>query len=170
MNGRRGVTTRLGVTEAGFRKRKERSCCRGDETDVDCGGSLCVSYPDFASCNINKDCQSLNCVSNICEPASSPCGNGICDPFSEDEFICDLDCLCGDGLCSSELEDSGVFPEDCSVVPCGNGVCDPLLGEDGFSGLQDCFCGDGLCNLNDEDGSSCFSDCFVARGSAISTT
>ncbi|RME55293.1 hypothetical protein D6777_01000 [Candidatus Woesearchaeota archaeon] len=41
----------------------------GDETDVDCGGSICSGCADSKSCSVNEDCQSNNCDGGTCQPA-----------------------------------------------------------------------------------------------------
>ena len=39
----------------------------GEETDVDCGGSLCWSRCSIGNaCAVNADCESGNCANNIC--------------------------------------------------------------------------------------------------------
>lgn len=41
----------------------------GDETDLDCGGSCEAGCIEGQSCAVSSDCESLLCVSEICEPA-----------------------------------------------------------------------------------------------------
>jgi hypothetical protein len=39
-----------------------------DESDVDCGGSLCNTCPLGDRCNTNSDCEGdLFCVNNVCQ-------------------------------------------------------------------------------------------------------
>jgi len=37
-----------------------------DETDVDCGGTVCSKCPNGDMCNVNRDCRSLKCTNGIC--------------------------------------------------------------------------------------------------------
>jgi hypothetical protein len=37
-----------------------------DESDADCGGTVCGRCPSFKACTVNEDCQSQNCFSGIC--------------------------------------------------------------------------------------------------------
>ena len=39
----------------------------GDETDVDCGGSVCASCAAGQSCIKDTDCRSGGCTSNVCD-------------------------------------------------------------------------------------------------------
>jgi hypothetical protein len=41
----------------------------GLETDVDCGGASCLQCAVGNSCSANSDCNSLNCVGSVCQPA-----------------------------------------------------------------------------------------------------
>jgi len=38
----------------------------GDETDVDCGGSVCAKCANGKQCNTNNDCQGSLCVGKVC--------------------------------------------------------------------------------------------------------
>lgn len=37
-----------------------------DETDVDCGGSLCDTCQNGKACSVNDDCESGNCANDVC--------------------------------------------------------------------------------------------------------
>lgn len=37
-----------------------------DETDVDCGGTICSGCRNGEMCNVNRDCRSLKCTNGIC--------------------------------------------------------------------------------------------------------
>ncbi len=60
----------------------------GSETDVDCGGSECDACANGNACLEDSDCESNNCVNNVCTAvAPAPfCGDGLlqtgeqCDP------------------------------------------------------------------------------------------
>jgi hypothetical protein len=41
----------------------------GDETDVDCGGSICDPCADGLSCGTNSDCVNGNCSGGVCAAA-----------------------------------------------------------------------------------------------------
>lgn len=40
----------------------------GDETDTDCGGSVCAACANGKMCLVNADCQSNNCSGTVCAP------------------------------------------------------------------------------------------------------
>jgi len=44
----------------------------GDESDIDCGGTVCGKCPMDKSCGTGADCISNSCVSTMCTPASGP--------------------------------------------------------------------------------------------------
>jgi hypothetical protein len=46
----------------------------GQETDVDCGGPICPACVEGRMCNGSMDCQSQNCVNNVCAPPVSDVG------------------------------------------------------------------------------------------------
>ncbi|HIH49275.1 TPA: hypothetical protein HA296_06765 [Candidatus Woesearchaeota archaeon] len=85
----------------------------GDETDVDVGGSKCPPGGVNATCLVNVDCTSRNCVSGRCREADH-CGNAI-----KDETETDIDCggtRCQ--KCENDLE--------CKAGnDCLSGYCDP---------------------------------------------
>jgi hypothetical protein len=39
----------------------------GNETDVDCGGNVCVPCQAGKKCLVPTDCASMSCVGNICQ-------------------------------------------------------------------------------------------------------
>jgi len=41
-----------------------------DETDTDCGGSVCQACADKRRCHVASDCQSLVCAANSCRTAT----------------------------------------------------------------------------------------------------
>lgn len=49
----------------------------GTETDVDCGGTCTADCANGATCSVNADCTSQNCVAGVCQASSTPCG-GLC--------------------------------------------------------------------------------------------
>jgi hypothetical protein len=55
------------------------------ESDVDCGGDLCVPCEDGQICNVDPDCESRNCDGGICSPApppQTPCAQYCTNPVS----------------------------------------------------------------------------------------
>eukprot|EP01043_Picozoa_sp_COSAG02_P003812 COSAG02_NODE_96_length_37408_cov_9.762604_8_plen_3626_part_00 len=116
----------------------------GDETDVDCGGFQCRSCAQNKACLEDSDCDTNNCVNNICEPTTNAlCVNEIQDPNAPTENPAgaeetDVDCggpycsQCGDGSacalprdCSSHVcTDMGDGTSQCTS--CGNSIRDGL--------------------------------------------
>lgn len=87
----------------------------------------------------------------VTEPC--PCGNGVCDPNTENEWSCPQDCprtiVCGNGIC--EQDEDWNCPQDCGPI-CGNGLCE--VNEE-WNCPSDCtrcggrsICGDGSCCPN----------------------
>jgi len=113
-----------------------------DESDVDCGGAICVTCADGADCLANADCGSDNCdigYSDTCLPAGAPtCADGL---LNQDES--DVDCggatcnTCADGL---QCDDN---------IDCASNLCDPLSGQCVAAGTP--TCGDGLLNQDESD-------------------
>jgi len=67
----------------------------GDETDIDCGGTLCDPCPDGKSCLVNSDCLSNFCNGGVC--ASKTCidscsveGELSCAGASGDIWRCEI--------------------------------------------------------------------------------
>jgi hypothetical protein len=84
------------------------------ETDVDCGGPLCLPCTNQQSCTTNTDCASNSCVSSKCAPGD--CTDGIKD-FQETDVDCGgpLCPSCGTGrICAGG--------SDCATGNC-NGQC-----------------------------------------------
>lgn len=87
-----------------------------NETDVDCGGT-CSACANGLICNVNADCSSNLCTSNIC---SVPvCANGI-----KDVGETDIDCGGSCSPCSNTK--SCLTNSDCSSTLCYSNVCYPL--------------------------------------------
>src|SRR5436189_4739961 len=68
----------------------------GDESDVDCGGTLCPACPANGKCLAGRDCQSQSCTNNRCDAPT-------CDDGFNNGAETDVDCggpscaPCGDG-------------------------------------------------------------------------
>jgi hypothetical protein len=61
-----------GSCDAGTSTCNAATCSDGllnqDETDVDCGGSICSGCSNGDACILNSDCVSNSCASNVCVP------------------------------------------------------------------------------------------------------
>ena len=91
-----------------------------DETDVDCGGSVCNACPTGQGCNVGSDCVGGVCMANVC---TATCFDG---QQNQDET--DVDC--GGGTCAARCQPSQgcVTTSDCdlahpSSVACVGGTC-----------------------------------------------
>ena len=87
------------------------------ETDVDCGGAICIECAVGLKCNIGADCLSTLCEAGRCvEKASAGCSNGAQDG-TETDIDCGGSCTpCADGkLCSTGA--------DCATGSCSGGRC-----------------------------------------------
>ena len=106
----------------------------GDQTDVDCGGSLCPPCDDGEGCEDDADCESEVCDQGQClvptcddgvhngEESDVDCGGPHCPPCEpEQQCLNDTDCVsfdCEDGLCG-EIEE--VVPDPPTDVVAGIG-------------------------------------------------
>jgi hypothetical protein len=89
-----------------------------DESDVDCGGTVCSTCAIGESCIQASDCAGLNCVGNVC---AASCSDGI---VNQDET--DVDC--GGTVCGDCVEGQAcVTDPDCETSPfvltCFANVC-----------------------------------------------
>ena len=135
----------------------------GEETDVDCGGSVCPGCALGGACLSTNDCDNGTCdtvESGTCEPFNT-CGNGLlegseaCDDHNRTPL---------DGCTSSCLREEGVVcttSAQCSSGYCPDGVCRPSNCVNGVMDADetDLNCG-GSC-LPCADGSMCLApaDC-----------
>ncbi|MEO8921035.1 MAG: hypothetical protein ABI488_26705 [Polyangiaceae bacterium] len=53
-----------------------------DETDVDCGGSICGGCGVGKTCNVNGNCLSNSCQGGVCVAGGSPCAGFCSNPQS----------------------------------------------------------------------------------------
>ena len=120
------------------------------ESDIDCGGPICVPCGLDQACKVDSDCDSAICANgfcsdNACEQANAcpliaaPCLQSRCDfelgcvlePVPDGSPCNDTDSLdpppgtCLGGLCTLPC---GPCDEEFSG-PCRLGICDPLSGE-----------------------------------------
>jgi hypothetical protein len=106
----------------------------------------------------------------MCPPCDGGgmCGDGYCDPYSEDSYSCPYDCggggVCGDGVCNGS-DTTANCPGDCGTL-CGDGACNG--GEGSYNCANDCgsVCGDGVCN-GGESGANCSADCGGFCGDSV---
>jgi hypothetical protein len=135
-----------------------------DESDVDCGGTLCPACPDGSVCADDDDCANNSCIGLACTPPTCDdgianqdetdvdCGGATC-PSCADNLACQApeDCVsgvCTDDLCVPPSCADGVLNQDESDVDCGGVTCDGCLGDLACATDDDCLsgtCTAGLC-------------------------
>ncbi|MGE0788587.1 MAG: hypothetical protein AB7S26_23150 [Sandaracinaceae bacterium] len=129
-----------------------QSCSDGvmnqDETDVDCGGSICHGCDARAMCLVNSDC-----ANGSCAPATMTCVNCMDGLLNQDET--DVDCggsICG-GCAPTRV---CIVNSDCSSMICSGGRCNaPGCGDGVLNGNETALdCGGGSC-LGCADGLTC---------------
>jgi formylglycine-generating enzyme required for sulfatase activity len=126
----------------------------GDETDTDCGGSVCAACPDQKHCLIGLDCIDLVCAAGICQSASCTdnqqngdetdvdCGGKNC-PACKDTKHCvqNTDCIdlvCLSGVCQGPSCTDGVKNGTETDVDCGGGTCKACIIGKHCNGGGDC--------------------------------
>lgn len=118
----------------------------GNETDVDCGGSMCAPCAVGQNCMVGSDCLEGVCGSgNNC--AAPSCSDGVANGSESD-----IDC---GGSCSTNCPTGGgcVTGADCQSLVCQANIC------------QAPSCSDGVQNgseTDDDCGSNC-PDCNVGK-------
>jgi hypothetical protein len=91
-----------------------------DETDVDCGGSICPPCDPGEGCLQPSDCTSSVCQSMVCQ--SPTCSDGV-----QNGNETDVDC--GGGTCPACALDQGCNAgSDCLSGTCQGGLCQCLAG------------------------------------------
>lgn len=87
-----------------------------DETDVDCGGSVCDPCEEFKSCNLDEDCESRYCHMGI------KCREPTCDDGVKNQDESNVDCggVCGgyfyDGACHEEPQPTYSGRVDLTII------------------------------------------------------
>ena len=133
----------------------------GDETDIDCGGSICPG------CGIGQACsQQLDCADGVCDligsatcEVSNTCGNGA---IENGESCDDGDVTAGDGCSATCLKEGGQVcstPNECDSRRCNAWMC---------TSTQPTHCTDGI-KSGDESDVDCGGSCTGCTGSKACT-
>lgn len=132
------------------------------ETDVDCGGELCVGCDDGLACLADTDCDSDVCDLGTCVSCADgienggetdlDCGGPDCAPCGDTQGCsADTDCLsarCEAGVCTSCFD--GVQNGGETFVDCGGGGCELCLGGAACTDGAQCLsgtCDVGVCTM-----------------------
>jgi len=136
----------------------------GDESDVDCGGSVAPRCIDGKTCGVATDCANKSCIAGLCSPPSATDGlqNGTesdvdCGgaaptnaPKCDDGKSCKAasDCVSlscgGDGKCAPPSSSDGIKNGTETDVDCGGGAptnAAPCAATKGCVVPTDCFWG-----------------------------
>jgi hypothetical protein len=144
----------------------EDGLLNADETDVDCGGSICLGCGPGLVCTEDSDCRSLICDMGACTMATCAdgvinqgesdydCGGAFC-PACGPGSMCtaDTDCssnICDAGTCTMSACDDGVMNQDETDVDCGGDTCDPCAAGEMCMDADDCdsaVCDTGTCQM-----------------------
>ena len=107
----------------------------GDESDIDCGGSVCNACALGLKCTRNSDCISQSCSNGVCMSLEVTCDNGQKDPSETDVDCGGLCAPCENGLaCLDNI--------DCTSGFCDNGTCGTV------KCTSDADCPDGICDAS----------------------
>ena len=141
----------------------------GDETDVDCGGPICLGCAEGQLCEGESDCDQLGhsqtCVSGRCyiptctdgllnqNERDIDCG-GVCGPCPDGSNCLEgNDCAggtCRSGYCHTPSCTDGLLNQDERNIDCG-GSCDPCPDGSTCLDADDCLgdaCLEGLCHTS----------------------
>ncbi len=128
-----------------------------DETDVDCGGTLCGPCSGGRLCKSGADCETGTCSSGVCTSCTAE--NPGC---TADLEPCGLPSDCASGHCQESTIPSPCSPTGRYCIPaqCFDGVADtnPV----GFD-ESDVDCGS-ACNIGCANGKTCFGSCDCISG------
>jgi hypothetical protein len=125
----------------------------GSETDVDCGGIVCVACSNGKTCSVNADCSSGNCSGGVCAAPLPTCTDAV-----KNGTETDIDC---GGTCATKCANGKTCSvnADCSSTLCSGGVC---------AALPTCF--DAIKNGTETDidcGGTCAADCANGKLCAV---
>ncbi len=140
----------------------------GDESDLDCGGSLCAPCATGLGCAVDTDCQTgacdtsaAVCITDHCKdhhkdadetdldcggPTCAPCATGLACAVASD--CATTYCSKYTGLCVADNCTDGVVDDGESDVDCGGGGCGPCAVGNGCVSSAGCTsfdCKAGLC-------------------------
>jgi cysteine-rich repeat protein len=153
----------------------------GEETDTDCGGSVCDACADTQACAVASDC-----LSGVCDPDNLTCTAPACDDAVQNGDELDVDCggptcaACGVGLicvgggdclsgvctanvCQAPACDDTVLNGAETDIDCGGSTCAACADGDGCSSPSDCV--SGVCTASVCQAPAC--DDTVLNGSEV---
>jgi hypothetical protein len=146
-----------------------------DETDVDCGGSVCNACAEGELCEEARDCATNNCDANNSDQCVATdtetctdgiqnqdetgvdCGGATCSACEADEGCTEAsDCASGycdtdSGVCLADAPscDDGVKNQDETDVDCGGATCSACAEGDSCQAASDCATGN--CDMGNTD-------------------
>ena len=151
----------------------------GDETDVDCGGTLCAACDSGLACRLDTDCSLAGtCVSFQCSSCADEmingyesdvdCGGptcGSCTPGQICRFDTDCEGRCTNLQCAADSSCTDMMQNGSeSDVDCGGGGCPACAVGSGCSTDNDCA-GPDTC-----DGALCVSCTDLAKNGSETDT
>jgi hypothetical protein len=141
----------------------------GMETDVDCGGPVCLPCDDHLKCAKDSDCKS-----DVCGPAMT-CTPASCSDGVKNEGETDVDC--GGPVCGAEGKLCGTGRScakgtDCQSLDCVGTTCRAATCVDGIQneGETDLDCGGPNCAGTCATGRKCLIDPDCVSGDGCQTT
>jgi hypothetical protein len=128
----------------------------GAETDIDCGGGMCMGCAVGRNCKVDTDCTSMACDANLLQCVGSQCAD-----HQQDGVETDIDC--GGTMCSPcPVGKKCKLNADCTTMACDAATfrCDTSQCVDGKQdGMEtDLDCGGPVC-----------SPCGVGKGCVANT-
>jgi hypothetical protein len=184
--------TDTGGSNSGTDENCDDEIINQDESDLDCGGVVCMGCDLGQMCNKSSDCLSRSCANSICvapsctdnaqngEESDVDCGE-VCPLQCEAGEMCfaAADCqsqVCENGLCRAPTCTDKVKNGDETDVDCGGSCSACLPGEDCVEN-SDCIsqiCEDGTCTdvdcVDDSDCSNLDSACMKGTCDTASHT
>jgi hypothetical protein len=128
----------------------------GDETDIDCGGTICPACGADQRCRVQADCREGVCTNGVCRVPT--CKDGV-----KNGTETDVDC--GDVCAGCQTGKKCSTASDCQAQVCTNGVCQASsCGDQIANGSEtDTDCGGAGC-AKCQDGKKCLSETDCASG------
>ncbi len=144
----------------------------GDDTDMDCGGTVCLPCATGLKCNVGTDCGTGVCASGIC--VVSTCTNGVKDGTETDMDCGGGSCApCATGKACAAASDclSGICTGDvCAALDCTASTTEGSESDVGCGGPACPACANGLSCLATSDcasgycGASGCAPAYCAKG------